>query len=106
VTEGTGATGEDDCSVNSIVGEGSIYAIYLLNATALFEGMDGNSSLLDVNDRSKTLAVPGLPPEPAILYPSTADGAPSGAFIAIGGLEEIVSWPDRFRALYWEEVLQ
>ncbi len=118
-------TPSDICKVGSIDGYGSIYAVSLLDATALFATMDGNADALDVNDRARTLNVPGLPPEPVVIYPGTANGGnngdsnnggadsgnngtgstPSGVVVAIGGLEKIVTWPDRFRALYWEEVL-
>lgn len=103
VTEGSGVTGTDACDVSSVIGGGSIYAINLRDGSARFADMDGTPATLTTSDRSKILQVPGLPPEPIVLYP---EGATGGTVVAIGGLEKIVTWPDRFRSLYWEEVLE
>ena len=95
----------DPCTLSSTRGESRFYAIHMLNGSAVFEDLDGNGSSLTTSDRSKLLHIPGMPPAPTLLFPGNEDGSPMGEVRAIVGLEEAVSFPDKFLAIYWEEVL-
>ncbi len=94
------------CTAYETVGEARFYAVDMVDASAKFANMDGDD-ILEGSDRSKVLSIPGIPPAPMLIYPDyEGDGGLGGVVKAIVGLEEVAQWPDRFHAVYWEEVIE
>lgn len=90
----------DRCVLQGSKGVSHIYAVNLLDATSVYADFDSsdNDSVKDISDRSKGLGIPGLPPSPGLVFGDDKTRA-------IVGLEDVAEWPDRYHAIYWEEVL-
>ncbi len=95
----------DICQGNGAAGESTFWAVGLLSAQAIFDDFDGDDTALGIDDRSKALQVPGLPPSPTLLFPENPDGGIGGDVISTVGLEEATRWGQQFFELYWEEVI-
>ncbi len=101
------------CEARGSSGVGRAYAVNMRDASAMIDGFGGSEGTLDVNDRSKVLGMLGMPPSPTILFPEDATTAADSETVAVGhvvnalvGLENITEWPERFRPIFWEEVIQ
>jgi len=95
------------CTAYDTVGEARFYAINMVNASSMFSDLDGTPGDLDIDDRSKVLSIPGIPPAPTLVYPDYGASGGLGHIVkAIVGLEGVAEWPDRFHAIYWEEVIE
>ena len=111
-TSYTGDRSQDTnpCNANSTTGSSYFYALHMLDGNAYFAAMDGQDTDGDptISDRKAALSIPGMPPAPTLLFPSTDPGAESlgREVIALVGLEEVTRWPDRFHAISWEEVIE
>ncbi len=95
------------CTAYNTSGEARFYAINMVDASAMFSDLDGTPGDLDIGDRSKVLSIPGIPPAPTLVYPDYGASGGLGHIVkAIVGLEGVAEWPDRFHAIYWEEVIE
>ncbi len=101
---GTRANDSDVCSAGTTEGEAKFWAVNMLTGAAVFSQLGGDSATLDTADRSKSLNIPGMPPSPTLLFPAQTKGGLGRVVIALVGLQEVTRWPDRFHAIYWEEV--
>ena len=97
------------CNANTTHGTSYFYALNMLDGNAYFAGLDGQDPEGDptLADRKKQLSIPGMPPAPTLLFPSTDPNSESlgREVIALVGLEEVTRWPDRFHAISWEECI-
>ncbi len=99
----------DACKALHTQGESKFYALDMTNGAAVFSEMDGNDSSLSTSDRSKVLKIPGMPPAPSLITPSTTVNGKvrlGGQVIGLVGLEEVARWTDRFHPIWWEEVTE
>ncbi len=104
---GEASDNTDLCAVSSTPGEARFYAVHMESAAAVFSDFDGDPLDLNISDRFKKISIPGIPPAPMLIYPDYEDdGGLGGVVKAIVGLEEVAQWPDRFHAVYWEEVIE
>lgn len=70
----------EDCS--TAIGDGAVYAVSVLNGAPVLD-LDDNGST-NANDRAKVLAHGGIPPDPAALITSSADGSIIKPIILVG----------------------
>jgi type IV pilus assembly protein PilY1 len=95
------------CEARGASGVGRAYAVNMKNASAVIDGFGGSEGTLDSNDRSKVLSMLGIPPSPTLVFPEGEDAATLGNVVkALIGLEEVTEWPERLRAISWEEVFE
>ncbi len=100
--KGSRSDNTDVCAVGNTIGESRFYAIALTTADAIPEFANTMDSL---DERSKLLDIPGLPPAPTLLFPSDENAAPTGKVLLLVGLEEALQWDDRLLPIYWEELI-
>ena len=120
--QGTRNSSNDVCLATSTTGQSNVYALNLLDGTAVLDlsnavtsgGTDGTGGTADevgvINsaDRSISLNIQGLPPTPVIVFPDPGTGEVSLSgreAIAIVGLEAVFRFPDRFFPVNWEEII-
>jgi type IV pilus assembly protein PilY1 len=98
-----------DCEARGAAGTARIYAVNLINAGAMFNWGGGSEENLTVNDRSDTLNMLGIPPSPSLVFPGETNEEGQqviGKEIhLLVGIESMRKWFDRFRPIYWEEVI-
>ncbi|HEC26535.1 MAG TPA: hypothetical protein ENI67_03915 [Gammaproteobacteria bacterium] len=93
---------EDICAATSSMGDNSLYAIKLIDGTAVLDINEDND--LDASDRSKKLRSSGYPATPVIITPP-ANNDSNGKGLTIIGPGNTFRLPDRFFPLSWEEVI-
>ncbi|MCF6224722.1 MAG: hypothetical protein L3J22_00245 [Xanthomonadales bacterium] len=101
---GTRSNIDDVCDGGVTEGEANFWAVNMLTGAAVFSDLDGEPNDLVTDDRTKSLNIPGMPPAPTLLFPGTDEG-PGKVVVALVGLQEVTRWPDRFHAIYWEQVI-
>jgi type IV pilus assembly protein PilY1 len=105
----TRAEEQGDCEARGAAGTARVYAVNLVNAGAMFNWGGGSEENLTVNDRSDTLNMLGIPPSPTLVFPGETDD--DGQQVIgkeihlLVGIENMRRWSDRFRPIYWEEVI-
>jgi len=117
--QGQRSTSSDVCTATTSSGLANLYAISLLDATAVADldpstgGGTGGGTVFNAADRSIDLNTPGLPPTPVILFPPDGSGGGGGSVSLSGreatvivGLESVFRFPDRFFPVNWEEIIQ
>ena len=87
---GTKTARTEICVASETSGTSSFYALNLIDATA--------ATQFGFDERSQTLNIPGLPPGATLIF--TGDDVRTTV-----GLEEVGNFPDIFRGIYWEEVI-
>ena len=92
------------CEASATTGTARFYALDLRHGGARFSEIDGNEDDLDTDDRSTTLNLPGLPPPPQLIIPPPEITGRSEV-VAIVGLDFLLRWGDRFKAIYWEQLI-
>jgi len=102
----------EDCS--TAIGEGAVYAVNVLNGGPVLD-LDESGGDPTVKDRSKVLAHGGIPPDPAALITSSADGKIIKPTILVGpeqplevdfnNLTQRSFWMDR-EMKHWQDVPQ
>jgi type IV pilus assembly protein PilY1 len=100
---------DDPCEAVGAVGTARLYGLDLLTANAVFN-WDGSSDVtLSLDDRSKVLELQGIPPSPALVFPASEDEDGNtliGKKVYLyADLIKQAEWSDRFRPIYWEEVI-
>ncbi|MEJ2622561.1 MAG: hypothetical protein P8163_20615 [Candidatus Thiodiazotropha sp.] len=80
----------------------------MIDANAVIHWGGDSDTPLSVSDRSDTLNMLGIPPSPTLVFP----GEDNNGTQVIGrkvhllvGMEKKAEWSDRFRPIYWEEVI-
>jgi type IV pilus assembly protein PilY1 len=103
---------ENLCEAVGKLGTGRIYGLNLLTASAAINWSGSTEGTISDDKRSKKLAIQGIPPQPALLFPQGTGGDNSNGVPPIGDsiilfsdLEDQFKWKDRFRPIYWEEVI-
>ncbi|MBK1654360.1 pilus assembly protein [Allochromatium vinosum] len=96
------------CEASSTTGTARFYALDLRHGGGRFD-LDGDGSL-DTDDRSVAItSIGGLPPPPNLFFTrgGDGDGGDSGPseIITLVGLDEVIRWSDRFKAIYWEQLI-
>ncbi len=95
----------DSCKIVNTQGSSYLYAVDMRDGSAIFAGMDGDTSNLQASDRKKLLKIPGLPPGPSMVFPDPGNGHLSGDAIGLVGLEVGVEMEQLFYPVNWEEVI-
>jgi type IV pilus assembly protein PilY1 len=122
---------EDPCTAAGPLGTARIYALNMLSANGVLKwnGDSNNSSganggtdnQITTSDRSTELKMQGVPPSPQLIFPGTTvkdkDGNAvkdnNGKEMKVMGKKILLfadlgkkhEWSDRFRSIYWEEVI-
>jgi type IV pilus assembly protein PilY1 len=99
---------EDPCNAVGTIGTARLYGLDLLSANAVLNWDGSSEDEITLNDRSKVLDLQGIPPSPALVFPADTDG--DGNTIGkkvylFSDLTKQTQWTDRFRPIYWEEVI-
>jgi type IV pilus assembly protein PilY1 len=99
----------DLCETVTTTGTAKLYGIDLLTANAVFN-WDGTSEDITYDDRFKVLALQGIPPSPKLVFPAGGKNANGDALLGktvylYADLKKQAEWSDRFRPIYWEEVI-
>ncbi|MEW8356044.1 MAG: hypothetical protein AB2665_19735 [Candidatus Thiodiazotropha sp.] len=101
---------EQPCEAASSIGEARIYGIDLISANAAISWSGATGGQLTVNDRSTPLRLQGIPPSPMLIFPGGVDDNGNTVIgrriFLFSDLEKKHEWSDRFRPIYWEEVIQ
>ena len=120
--QGDRNSSNDVCLATSTTGQSNVYALNLLDGTAVLDlsnavtsggtggtgGTGDEVGVINSADRSISLNIQGLPPTPVIVFPDPGTGEVSLSgreAIAIVGLEAVFRFPDRFFPVNWEEVI-
>jgi type IV pilus assembly protein PilY1 len=101
---------DESCQVASTTGSARIYGIDLISANAAIDWNGESDAPLSLSDRSTELELQGIPPSPMLIFPGGVDanGNPEigKKIFLFSDLEKKYEWSDRFRPIYWEEVLE
>jgi type IV pilus assembly protein PilY1 len=102
------STPAEECTGTSSTGVSHLYAINMIDGSAILQVSGSNfqqpTRALTNADRQVELDIPGLPPEPGLMFPDDA-GKLGGKVVAVVGLTSPAQWPDRFHPISWEEVI-
>jgi type IV pilus assembly protein PilY1 len=98
------------CQGVTTTGTARLYGLDLLTANALFDWDGDTEGVITLNDRSKKLVMQGIPPSPALVFPAGGTDANGNALLGktvylYADLMKQAEWSDRFRPIYWEEVI-
>jgi type IV pilus assembly protein PilY1 len=100
---------DDPCEAVGAVGTARLYGLDLLTANAVFDWDGSSDGTLSLDDRSKVLELQGIPPSPALVFPATEDEDGNtliGKTVYLyADLIKQAEWSERFRPIYWEEVI-
>jgi type IV pilus assembly protein PilY1 len=98
------------CEAASTAGSAQIYGLDLISTNAVIDWSGESEGALTINDRSSELALQGIPPSPMLIFPGGVDtnGNPGigKKIFLFSDLEKKHEWSDRFRPIYWEEVIE
>ncbi|MES9989953.1 MAG: hypothetical protein ABW077_18800 [Candidatus Thiodiazotropha endolucinida] len=101
---------ENPCEASSTTGNASIYGLDLISANAAINWDGDTEAPLTLSDRSTQLALQGIPPSPMLIFPGGEDGDGNPILgkkiFLFADLEKKHEWGDRFRPIYWEEVIE
>jgi type IV pilus assembly protein PilY1 len=101
---------DDPCTANSTAGTARIYGLDLISANAAINWNGITEGELTISDRSSELSLQGIPPTPMLVFPRGEDengNTMLGKKIFLfADLEKKHEWGDRFRPIYWEEVIE
>jgi type IV pilus assembly protein PilY1 len=109
----------DKCKAQGSSGYAFGYAINMLDAAAVFAGLNGEADVLEPEDRYVTLSIKGIPSSPILLFPDDEDGKMADKVYGRLDLEgsgggngppgpcgdRSLEWCQRFRPISWEEVI-
>jgi hypothetical protein len=98
------------CEVVTTTGTAKLYGLDLLTADAVFNWDGSTEGEVTPNDRFKELELQGIPPSPALVFPAGGKDGDGNALIGktvylYADLKKQAAWSDRFRPIYWEEVI-
>jgi type IV pilus assembly protein PilY1 len=103
-------TSEDPCLANSTSGTAKIYGLDLISANAAVNWNGITEGELTIADRSTELSLQGIPPSPMLVFPRGEDEHGNTTIgkkiLLFADLEKKHEWGDRFRPIYWEEVIE
>ncbi len=92
--------GTNQC-VAPVEGSGKFYAVNLLNAGAVYPAWDGTSSNYTRDDRNYDTNLPGIPPDPIIVFlPNDSGGTTGYTFV---GPQGVGSKDYSAKKLYWHQ---
>lgn len=103
---------DDPCEATGTMGEAKIYGIDLLTASAAMDWQNGvrSQTPLPTSARSLAMSMPGIPPTPMLIFPGATnedgDSIIGKKIFLFSDLEKKAEWSDRFRPIYWEEVIE
>lgn len=96
------------CEARGATGTSRVYGLNMVSADAVLDWNNSSNTNLTASNRSTTLNILGIPPSPMLVFP----GEDNDGRQVIGkkvhllvGLEKKTEWKDRFRPVYWEEVI-
>jgi type IV pilus assembly protein PilY1 len=98
-----------DCEARGATGTARVYGLELITADAVINWDGDSDAPLTASDRSDTLNMLGIPPSPTLVFPGENDDGNEviGKKVhLLVGIEKKHEWSDRFRPVYWEEVIE
>ncbi|MCU7859567.1 MAG: PQQ-binding-like beta-propeller repeat protein, partial [Candidatus Thiodiazotropha sp. (ex Lucinoma kastoroae)] len=100
---------ENICEATGTVGAARIYGLDLIDAGAVIKWDPADETPLTVDDRIDQLELQGIPPSPMLLFPGGTDDDGNTVIgkkiFLFADLKKKHEWSDRFRPIYWEEVI-
>ncbi|MES9830556.1 MAG: hypothetical protein ABW201_20070 [Candidatus Thiodiazotropha sp.] len=97
------------CEAVGTIGTGRIYGLNLLTANGAIHWNGSSENPLTISDRSSQLDLQGIPPSPQLLFPGGTDDQGNTVIgkkiFLFSDLKKKHEWSDRFRPIYWEEVI-
>ncbi|MCU7814452.1 MAG: PQQ-binding-like beta-propeller repeat protein [Candidatus Thiodiazotropha sp. (ex Rostrolucina anterorostrata)] len=100
---------ENICEATGTVGAARIYGLDLIDAGAVIKWDPADETPLTVDDRIDQLGLQGIPPSPMLLFPGGEDDDGNTVIgkkiFLFSDLKKKREWGDRFRPIYWEEVI-
>ncbi|MFC1333425.1 MAG: VWA domain-containing protein [gamma proteobacterium symbiont of Clathrolucina costata] len=97
------------CEAVGTIGTGRIYGLNLLTANGAIHWDGSSENPLTISDRSSQLELQGIPPSPQLLFPGGTDDQGNTIIgkkiFLFSDLKKKHEWSDRFRPIYWEEVI-
>ncbi|MEW8505212.1 MAG: hypothetical protein AB2598_00780 [Candidatus Thiodiazotropha sp.] len=103
------ALAEEPCEAVSTTGEARIYGLDLISANAAIDWNGLAEHPLSIDDRASQLQLQGIPPSPMLIFPGgvddNGDSVIGRRIYLFSDLQKKHEWSDRFRPIYWEEVI-
>ncbi|MEW8143928.1 MAG: VWA domain-containing protein [Candidatus Thiodiazotropha endolucinida] len=97
------------CEAVGTIGTGRIYGLNLLTANGAIHWDGSTEGALTISDRTSQLELQGIPPSPQLLFPGGTDDQGNTIIgkkiFLFSDLKKKHEWSDRFRPIYWEEVI-
>jgi type IV pilus assembly protein PilY1 len=97
------------CEAAGTIGTARIYGLNLLTANAAINWNGSSENPLTIKDRSTQLELQGIPPSPTLIFPGETDKDGNTVIgkkiFLFSDLKKKHEWSDRFRPIYWEEVI-
>jgi type IV pilus assembly protein PilY1 len=97
------------CEAVGTIGTARIYGLNLLTANAAIYWDGASEDPLTINERFTQLELQGIPPSPALIFPGETDDEGNTVIgkkiFLFADLKKKHEWSDRFRPIYWEEVI-
>jgi type IV pilus assembly protein PilY1 len=101
---------DNPCQAASPTGTAYIHGVDLISANAAINWVNDTQGQLTISDRATALELQGIPPSPMLIFPGSEDGDGNPMLgkkiFLFADLEKKHEWPDRFRPIYWEEVIE
>ncbi|MES9992272.1 MAG: hypothetical protein ABW098_09975 [Candidatus Thiodiazotropha sp.] len=101
---------DEPCEVEYTRGTARIYGLDLISANAAVNWNGITEHELTISDRSSQLRLQGIPPSPMLFFPGgvddNGDAVIGRRIFLFADLQKKHEWSDRFRPIYWEEVIE
>ncbi|MCM8855978.1 MAG: VWA domain-containing protein [Candidatus Thiodiazotropha sp.] len=94
------------CEAVGTIGTARIYGLDMITANGAINWNGSTDDPLTITDRTSQLQLQGIPPSPMLLFPGGTDDDGNTVIIFLfSDLKKKHEWSDRFRPIYWEEVI-
>ncbi|MCU7878643.1 MAG: VWA domain-containing protein [Candidatus Thiodiazotropha sp. (ex Lucinoma borealis)] len=97
------------CEAVGTIGTARIYGLNMITANGAINWNGSTNDPLTITDRTSQLQLQGIPPSPMLLFPGGTDDDGNTVIgkkiFLFSDLKKKHEWSDRFRPIYWEEVI-
>ncbi|MBT2988305.1 MAG: VWA domain-containing protein [Candidatus Thiodiazotropha sp. (ex Ctena orbiculata)] len=97
------------CEAVGTVGTARIYGLNMIDANGAIHWDGSSANPLTISDRVSQLELQGIPPSPLLIFPGGTDDEGNTVIgkkiFLFSDLKKKHEWSDRFRPIYWEEVI-
>ena len=97
------------CEAAGTIGTARIYGLDMITANGAINWDGSTEDPLTITDRTSQLQLQGIPPSPMLLFPGGTDADGNTVIgkkiFLFSDLKKKHEWSDRFRPIYWEEVI-